>query len=223
MTLGDIIAKFRKDHGLSMDKFSEMAGISKAYISMLERNRTQRGEEPSPSIETYRNVANAVGMDTDELIRMVDGKIRLMPPSPSIADKVVTFRINADIAAGYDQPAQPLADWEGASIDLPESVLHGRPQSDYFVIRICGNSMYPHYHDGDYVLVLKQATLNRSGEVGVLLNGDEGTLKKIEYVHGEDWLKLIPLNPEYEPRTISGADLEQCRVIGIPKLLIRNL
>ena len=49
------------------------------------------------------------------------------------------------------------------------------------------------------------------------------TLKKVEYVLGEDWMKLIPINPEYQPKTIEGADLELCRVLGIPKLLIREI
>ena len=48
-------------------------------------------------------------------------------------------------------------------------------------------------------------------------------MKKVEYVTGEDWMKFLPLNPLYPPRTIEGADLEQCRVIGIPKVLIRDI
>lgn len=83
--------------------------------------------------------------------------------------------------------------------------------------------MYPHYQDGDCVLIQRADTLDYSGQVGVMLCGDEGTIKKIEYVEGEDWLRLIPFNPEYAPKKIEGVDLEQCRVIGIPKLLIRDL
>ena len=83
MTLGDIISQYRREHAMSMDKFSKMSGISKAYISMLEKNRTQRGEEPAPSIEMYRNVANAIGVDVDELVRMVDGKVLLSKNLPS--------------------------------------------------------------------------------------------------------------------------------------------
>ena len=37
MTLGDIIKRYRNDHALSMDAFSERSGISKAYISLLEK------------------------------------------------------------------------------------------------------------------------------------------------------------------------------------------
>lgn len=77
MTLGDIIAEYRKEHQMSMDKFADISKISKGYISMLERNQTQRGEEPSPSYEMYKNVAKTIGMDVDELIRKVEGKISL--------------------------------------------------------------------------------------------------------------------------------------------------
>lgn len=84
--------------------------------------------------------------------------------------------------------------------------------------------MYPMYQDGDRVLILKQSTLNHSGQVGAILYNDEfATLKKVEYVMGEDWMKLVPINPSYEPELIEGEALEHCRVIGIPKLLIRDI
>ena len=39
MTLGDIIKDYRKSHNMSMDLFAEKSGISKAYISLLEKNK----------------------------------------------------------------------------------------------------------------------------------------------------------------------------------------
>ncbi len=233
MTLGDVIARFRDAHGISMDKFSEMSGISKTYISMLERNQTQRGKEPTPSIETYRNAAKGMGMDVDELIRMVDGKIQLNSngevdsgknlPIPIITENTVTFRVNTDIAAGYDQPAQPLDDWEGAEVEIPTSMLRGRSSDEYFVIRICGDSMYPQYQNGDYVLVLRTDVLDHSGQVAVMLCGEEGTIKKVEYKEGESWYKLIPINPLYPPKTIEGPEVNTCRIIGVPKLIVREV
>ena len=84
--------------------------------------------------------------------------------------------------------------------------------------------MYPLYLEGDKVLVLKQSTLNHSGEIGLIrYDGENATLKKVEFVNGEDWMKLVPINPQYPPRTIEGADLEQCEVIGIPRLLVRDI
>ena len=79
MTLGEVILEYRREHEMSMDKFADLSGISKAYISMLERNRTARGEEPSPSFEMFRNVARTIGVDVEDLIRRVEGKIALKP------------------------------------------------------------------------------------------------------------------------------------------------
>lgn len=56
-----------------------------------------------------------------------------------------------------------------------------------------------------------------------MLVGDEGTLKKVEYVNGEDWLRLVPINPAYPPQKITGEELTKCKVIGIPKMLIRDI
>ena len=84
--------------------------------------------------------------------------------------------------------------------------------------------MYPIYHDGDKVLILKQSTLNCPGDVGAILYDNElATLKKVNYMPGEDWLELIPINPEFKPKRIENDDLNCCRVIGIPKLLIREI
>jgi repressor LexA len=77
--------------------------------------------------------------------------------------------------------------------------------------------------DGDKVLILRQTTLNHSGEIGAIMYEDYATLKKVEYVNGEDWLKMIPVNPQYPPKRIESSELEECRVLGIPKLLIKEI
>ena len=84
--------------------------------------------------------------------------------------------------------------------------------------------MYPVYHDGDLVLILRQETFNYSGQVGVVVYDDNmGTLKRVEYVMGEDWMRLVPINPTYPPIMITGEKLEHCRVLGIAKMVIREV
>ena len=52
-------------------------------------------------------------------------------------------------------------------------------------MRVRGDSMYPDFRNGDIVLVLKQSTMNHSGEIGVISYGDdEMTIKRINYVDG---------------------------------------
>ncbi len=235
MTLGEIIKEYRRAHGLSQDVIAARSKLSKAYISVLERNINPRTEMPPiPSLKTINAVAHAINCDFMHIYERLDDNLKAIVdkqlpaslielPSPQVADDVVSFRVNVDVAAGYNQPASPISDWEGASVDIPKSALRGRPPEDYFVIRIMGDSMYPHYQNGDYVLVLKQPMIDRSGDVAVLLCGDEGTIKKVEYEPGANEMRLIPLNPEYPPHVISGCDLEECRIIGVPRLLMRAI
>lgn len=54
MYLGGIIKKYRADHNLTMEEFSKRSGLSKGYISMLEKNKhPQNKKEIAPSLETF--------------------------------------------------------------------------------------------------------------------------------------------------------------------------
>lgn len=211
--------------GLSAAELSRLADVNEGAISQYRAGKYKASQRSLDKLARalHVNIAWLMGADVPmERTPMREAADRQLS-APNATNDIVTFRVNVDIAAGYDQPSAPLGDWDDAVIDIPTSALHGRSMEDYFVIRIKGDSMYPHYQSGDFVLVLRTPTLDRSGEVGVMLCGDEGTIKKIEYVEGEDWIKLIPFNPEYKSRKIEGADLEMCRVIGVPKMVIRTL
>lgn len=73
MTLGDYIKEYRQSHKLSMDDFAKMTGLSKAYVSILERNNNpSTGKAAIPSLETIKRVAAATSVDFNELISMLD-------------------------------------------------------------------------------------------------------------------------------------------------------
>lgn len=143
-------------------------------------------------------------------------------PAPAITEDYVTFPVIGEVAAGYDHLA--YENWEGETVEIPRSYLKGRPQSDYFVLTVCGDSMYPMYMEGDKVLILKQPAMDHSGQIGAVLYDNEcATLKRVEYVTGEDWLRLIPVNPNYPPKRIEKEALEKCRILGIPRLILREV
>lgn len=79
MTLGEIINRYRADHDMSMRAFARASGLSVTYISSLENGVTQRGNRPTPSLETYRAIAKAMGMDIDTLLRAIDDNVKIMP------------------------------------------------------------------------------------------------------------------------------------------------
>ena len=187
-----------------------LLGVSKSTVS------SWRNGEKMPRMDKIEALANYFGCLKSDLIEQKSLR------TPEVTEDTVIFPVIGEIAAGYDYPA--YEDWSGETVEIPKSYLHGRSRDDFFVLSIKGDSMYPQYMDGDKVLILKQSTMNRSGEIGAIIyDGDMATLKKIEYVDGEDWVKLIPINPEYTPKTIRNEDLEQCHVLGIPRLLVREI
>lgn len=209
----EVLRNLRKENNLTQDELANKLDISKSAISMYENgNRT-------PDFETLELIADFFNVNLSYLIGE-EQKYGLS--HPTITADTVKFPVIGSIAAGYNEIA--VENWSGETVEIPLSYLKGRKKEEYFVLSVKGDSMYPLYMDGDKVLILRQTTLNHSGEIGaVLYEGDNATLKKVEYVEGEDWIRLVPVNPEYKPKLIENSDLEQCRVLGIPRLLIREI
>ena len=83
MTLGAYIKSYRESCDCSMDEFAKRSGMSKAYVSILERNYNPSTKKPPvPSLETIMSVSSVIGIDFDTLITSLDGeqKILLTPP-----------------------------------------------------------------------------------------------------------------------------------------------
>ena len=73
MTLGDIIKEYRTDHGMNIRDFATISGLSRAYVSLLERNvNPKTGKEITPSVEIIKKVADAVGKNFDEVFNSID-------------------------------------------------------------------------------------------------------------------------------------------------------
>ena len=114
-----------------------------------------------------------MGWDESETEIYTDDKF----PNPNITEDYTTFPVIGDIAKGYNHIA--IESWDGDKVDIPNSYLKGHIPKDFFVLCIKGDSMYPQYQDGDKVLILRQSTVNYSGDVGAVIYNDEiSTLKK---------------------------------------------
>ena len=208
MTTGERIKELRKALKMSQLELAGRLGYTdRSTISKIEKGSIELNETG------IKEFAKALGVSVAQLLGVTELRI---------AEKTVSFPILANVAAGYEMYADPHDSL--GTVEIPLSWLRGRPQKDYFILRVSGDSMFPAYQDGDLVLVLSQSTMNRSGEVGVVsFEDDHGTLKKIEYVKGEDWMRLVPLNPLYSPITIRDEALEHCHVWGIAKMVIREV
>lgn len=214
MEINERIKHRRKELGLSAEYIAEKLGLSPATIYRYESKEIKKF--PTDVLVPLAKVLHT----TPEYLMGWSESKQLKLDSPTIIDNNVSFPVIGELAAGYEHIA--MEDWSGDTVEIPESYLRGRRKEDFLVLSVKGDSMYPHYHDGDKVLILKQDCINESGDIAaVIYDGEYATLKKVEYK--KDAVRLVPLNPEYKPREISGADLEQFKIIGIPRLLVRDI
>lgn len=218
MTIGERIRYLRKKNSMTQTDIAKKLDIATQTVFKYEKNIVTG--IPMENIEKLAELfdvtpAYLMGWETE-----AEANLKLY--SPTVTEDYVTFPVIGEIAAGYDSLA--AEDWSGEKIDVPASYLKGYKMTDFFVLGVKGDSMFPQYQDGDKVLILKQTTLNYSGQVGaVLYDSDYATLKKVEYKDGENWIRLVPINPAVKPLVIEGDNLNDCRILGIPRLLIRSI
>jgi repressor LexA len=113
------------------------------------------------------------------------------------------------IAAG-----RPVEAISGDEIVAVPAHLLGDRASDHFVLKVVGDSMVEEgIHDGDLVVVSRREEA-RSGEMVVVLVGDEATLKRF-YPEGE-WVRLQPANARMQPIRVPARDIKiQGIVVGL--------
>lgn len=68
-SFGEIVKAYREEHELSMAEFAQKAGMSKAYIGVLERGENyETGKAVVPSVKTLAKLASAMEMSLSELL-----------------------------------------------------------------------------------------------------------------------------------------------------------
>lgn len=243
MHLGEIIKEYRDKNKLSMDKFAKMANVSKAYISVLERNqRPKTGKPVIPSIPVIKNVAEAMNMSFDDLFNMLEDNQLI-----SLADDTLISKIT-DIATQLTSPRQERV-YNYAEEQLNEQngqihednivpIVFGRqsaagsmiyvddvdanmgvlpssivPNGANELVQITGDSMEPLIKKGSEVYLRYQPTVE-DGEIAIVRVEDEGVTCKYLFRDGENII-LKSENYKYNDIVVGA---EKVSVIG--KVLI---
>ena len=216
--------------------------ITNGYISMIEADMNNHtGKPPNPSMKKLESIAHGMGMELDELLEKMNGKktatlhAGLTPPTldprlSSVLEDMINERVNDRMRQSavpgldtlpYTPPRarvpiigvvrcgsgglaleEPLG-FEGADVANAE---------DYFYLRATGDSMEPDVREGDLVLIHKQPEVE-SGELAVVVvNGEEGMLKRVILKPGA--VILQSSNPAYPPRVFIGEETQIVRIAG---------
>ena len=212
MILGDLIKQYRKEHGYSMDAFAQKSGLSKAYISILERNvNPVNGKPVIPSLETIKAVSQAIGADFNDVIAMLDGnqKVSLHSEAPAIPPgfmpmpEMVQVPLIGTIACGTPITAEQNIK---SYIGVPAAW-----RAD-FALECHGDSMAPTICDGDVVCIRKQPEVEQ-GEIAAVRIGEEATLKHF-HRQGETVMLLADNTAVCPPMVFAGPQLEEIQIEG---------
>ena len=211
-SLGPKIKELRKARGMTLEQVGNIVGVGKSTVRKWET-----GMIANMGQDKLASLAEALGVHPGELMGW---NTPPSLPTPDEPESTAVFPVIGEIAAGFDHIA--LDEWDGETVEIPTSYMKG-DRSEYFVLRIKGDSMYPLYMDGDRVLIHKQDTVDYGGQIAAIMYDDDlSTLKRVEMTSGGA-MRLIALNPMVPPIKIEGERLDHCRIIGVPKILIRSM
>ncbi len=104
---------------------------------------------------------------------------------------------------------------------VPLYIANAAEAEETMCIRVCGDSMYPKIEEGDIIQVHKQDSVDSGTLAVVLLDKEEGLVKRVEY--GLNWIELHSINPMYKPMRFTGPDVQRIQVVGTVKKIIKSV
>lgn len=105
--------------------------------------------------------------------------------------------------------------------EISEEMLKG--DKEYFGLKVKGNSMEPKYLDGDTLIIQKLSDCESGQDCIVMVNGDDGTFKRV--IKNKDGIILQPLNPNYEIKFYTNKQIEELpiKILGVVKEIRRTV
>lgn len=212
MTLGHIIAEYCDANGMSYRQFARACGLTNGYISMLVNGANPRTGKPlRPGMDTYVKLATGMHMSLDKLFSIMDDSPISLAPIPfpaGLTPKSETpmrrVPVLGDIAAG--QPIVALREYD-EFVEVPD---HGERYDA--MLRVKGDSMEPHYLDGDLVMIRYQDDVD-DGQIAAVCLDDGVTLKRL--YHLKRGLQLVSENPKYPPMVFTDEDVNCTHLVGL--------
>lgn len=216
MKLSDIIKKYRSDHKMSMQQFADRAHLSKGFISQIENEYSfsKTGKRMVPSIERFKQLAEAMNMDVNDLLASIDADISTTGKDEYINSNGVTIPLYEAICCGNGGFVDDnIIDY----ISLPDSMLS--PSKDYFAQYAHGDSMIgAGINDGDLLVFEKSGHID-SGLIGCFCIDENQAMCKKYRVTAENQIYLMPANDKYDPIMID-IENDHFRCLGVLALVI---
>lgn len=192
MKLSDIMKQYRKNNGLSTRAFGEKIGCTNAYVSLLENDKIK-----SPSLTIIRKISNAMGIELDYLLEMMDDM------NVSLKKEDDTIYQSAGIDFIRIPLYSPICCGNGGFVE--DNILEFVPvpskglsnTSEYFCQIAEGESMKDAGINNGDLLVFEKTIQVHNGQIGCFcIDENEATCKKYKEQNG--LIMLQPMNSDFD-------------------------
>lgn len=206
MNMGDRIKSLRISHNMTQEELGKKIGVQKSAIRKYEK-----GEVINIKRATIETLSKIFNVSPSYLMCIEDNNNRNIIKTNRIP---VLGKIPAGIPI---EMIEDVIDYE----EISDEMLKG--DREYFGLKVSGDSMTPKYLDGDVLIVQKADDCESGQDCIVMVNGNDGTFKRV--IKNKDGIILQPLNPNYEIKFYSNDEIEKLpiKILGVVKEIRRTV
>lgn len=209
MDIGKLIHDRREELGLTLEAVGIAVGVSKSTVKKWENGLISNMKR-----DKIAQLANVLKLNPVSFImeeEPIEPNAEIMP-----AQNIYMIPVFESVSAGFGAYSNSdVIDYMPLYIQNPSDV------PDMLCIKVEGDSMYPKIENGDMVVVRKQSSVD-SGQIAVIMiDNEEGLVKKVNY--GSDYIELQSINPEYQSRVFKGKEMQRLTVVGAVKQIVKYI
>lgn len=199
MSIGSNIRNLREKHQLTQTDLAKIAGVSNKAVSTWEN------DIKTPRMGAIQKMADYFRIDKSDIISDYASNQTNKP-------RGIKIPVLGYVPAGVPIEAiEDIIDYE----EIPADWTNGG--SEFFGLKVKGDSMEPEIKNGDIVIVRCQPDADSGQTVIVMVNGDEATCKRIKKTPAG--VILVPNNPNYEMMYYSNKEVEELPLTVIGKVV----
>ena len=210
MTIGRRIKITRERLGLTQEDVAKVVGVAIQTIFKYENEIVtniplDKLERIAEALHTTPAYLMGWEKDTEKAnaVFLPEQKIHMVP-------------LYESASAGFGALAN------GNVIDyIPLYFVHEAEAEETICIKVQGDSMYPKIEDGDVIQVHRQESVDSGSLAVVLMDGEEGLVKRV--VYGDGWIELQSINPMYPPMRFEKNNVLRVRVVGAVRTIIKKV
>lgn len=177
--IGDMIAKVRKEKGMSKTELARLTDINIGHLTHIEKG------ERNPSHKALKNICKALDVPYQQLMYTYDKEINEEQESYNVIEHISYNKVLA-------------VDSIGGFIDCPSSI-----PSSAIAIKLQDNSMEPSFSKGAYVFVEFNSPLENKN-IGVFSYNDQVLIRRFITKKGKIILRAD--NKNYDDISVNEDD-----------------